>query len=56
MIYVSSAMFIWYLTVTIATIYGMAVEQKANKFDVDVGFIIGPLLTFCAAFIMVKSF
>jgi hypothetical protein len=53
MTYVSSAMFMWFLLITAATIYGMVSQKSAKRFDVAIGFIIAPLLTFIALFILV---
>lgn len=55
MVYVAVVMFIWFLLVTVFTIYGMIMERKAPKMDVFIGFVIGPLLTFMAAFVLVRE-
>ncbi len=54
--YVSALMFIWFFIVTVATIYGMIVANKANKFDVAIGFIISPVLAFFALFMLVGGY
>lgn len=53
--YVAAVMFIWFLGVTLLTMYGMFRANKATKFDTLIGLVIGPLLTFVAAFILVWS-
>ena len=52
MVYVGIAMFVWFFSITLFTIYGMYKEKRANKFDVFIGFILAPALTFLAAFIV----
>ena len=44
-------MFIWFSGITLVTMYGMYKEKSANKFDVFIGLILAPALTFLAAFI-----
>ncbi len=51
--YVAIVMMGWYFLITILTIYGMIEQKTAGKFDVFIGLILAPALTFLAAFILI---
>ena len=53
MVVISMVMFVWFFSITFFTMYGMYKEKSANKFDVFIGLILAPALTFLAAFIAV---
>ena len=52
MVYVAIAMALWFMGVTVATLWGMAISQKPTKFDTLIGFIIGPIMIFVSLFIV----
>jgi len=52
---VAVTMFAWFISIALVTMYGMYKEKSANRFDVFIGFILAPALTFLAAFIAVGA-